>query len=399
MHQKSNHFRRPAYVLVSALLCSLGQASPAVAEAQLPTPTDTQPSVQVNAQPDAIDQAKSVSLASASINPATAVEGTQLPKITLRGEEGSTADDGGLELAQAQAPRGEADIVPIDLTPVKIPGRGGGQFGQFENFRATALYRLPGRLFFSNTMENSLRFESNIFQTNRKQKQDGIYRLLPNTTIGWAFTKKLRASVNHFYLQDQYFDKSGLLTRYINSVGPQVNYDVPLGQRGNITLGAFWRHLFISTRNQPGVYFNDILPSVVMSRRFGQGGVGYFSTVGQIRFREVFSQFQEGDQFYSAGGLWRKGKWTLWGDTTLVTNFGNSRLRGGRNNQVIILTLQAARRLHSVIPVSAFVRCEPIFNMGAKGDPGFSGVNVRIFGGILTEFNKAPIFPIKLKSS
>lgn len=388
MQQHLKSFRRPAFAIAGAFLICLAQASPVVA--QVPTDTTLAPTVD-NSQ--------------TATTPGVGADVKDLPRITLRGEEGSTADDGTAgsssgeprAIAQSVPQGGEADIVPIDLTPVKIPGRGGGQFGQFENFRASALYRLPGRLFFSNTMENSLRFESNIFQTNRNQKQDGIWRLLPNTTIGWAFTKKLRASVNHFYLQDQYFDKSGLLTRYINSVGPQVNYDVPLGARGNLTLGMFWRHLFISTRNQNGVYFNDILPSAVFSRRFGQGGIGYFSTVGQIRYRDPLSFYQEFDQFYSLGGLWRKGKWTLWGDTTLVTNFGNKRLRGVIDNQVIILTLQAARRLHSVIPVSAFVRCEPIFNIGAKDAVGFSGVNVRIFGGFITEINKAPIFPIKLK--
>ncbi|HMX45245.1 MAG TPA: hypothetical protein PKC93_04800, partial [Candidatus Obscuribacter sp.] len=39
----------------------------------------------------------------------------------------------------------ENDFVPIDLTPVRLPERV-NTFNNFENFKAHALYRLPGRV-------------------------------------------------------------------------------------------------------------------------------------------------------------------------------------------------------------------------------------------------------------
>jgi len=288
-----------------------------------------------------------------------------------------------------------SDFVPIDLTPVKLPERTSA-FSGMESFKLQALNKLPSKMFLSATVENSLRFEANTYQTSRHYLSDMVYRVMPNVTVGYAFTKRTRVAANYFFFRDQYTLRNSWLSRNIHSVGGRIDHDIPLSEKTTLSMGVFPRFLFIDTVRQPNVMFNDIIPSVMVSRRTNNG-VLYGSVMGQIRFRDVLSNFQEGDQFYSFGYAWRKGKYNFLIDNTLVTNFGNSNMRGGHNNQVIITTLEAGRRIYTKIPTTAFIRAEPIYNMGANASPGYAGFNFRIFGGLRTEVYKPAIFPIKLK--
>jgi hypothetical protein len=305
----------------------------------------------------------------------------------------SPADNDGRALAQAQ-PGNNNDIVPIDLTPVRLPERN-SSFDGFDAFRSRGLYWLPSKFFCDISVENSLRFELNTFQTNRHYLSDMVYRVLPNITAGYALTKKTRVSANYFFLRDQYDKRNKQLSRNIESVGGRIDHDIKIDEKTTLTGGFMSRVLFINTSHQPNIVFNDLLPSGVITRRINNGVI-YGSIIGQIRFRDIMSKFQEGDQFYSLGAVKRKGPWTLSADSTLVTNFGDHHLRQGPNNQNIIMTFEAGRR---ILPyVTAFARAQPIFNMGANHSPGYSGFNFRIFGGLRAEIGKPPIFPVKLKS-
>jgi hypothetical protein len=160
-------------------------------------------------------------------------------------------------------------------------------------------------------------------------------------------------------------------------------------------VGFFARELFIT--DQPEL--NDWIPSVVLVRRAGTSAVIYGSILGQIRFRKVLGRYQEFDQFYSVGGIYRKRAWIFTGDCTFISNFGKRALRFGPNNYNFILTLEAARQISPRLPLAAFVRVEPIFNIGANQAQGFAGVNVRVFGGIRAEISKPAIFPVKFGRS
>jgi len=286
------------------------------------------------------------------------------------------------------------NIVPIDLTPVRLPERN-NTFNGFDAFKTQSFYKLPARLFFNFNVENSLRFEANTFQTNRHYLSDMIYRVLPNIDLGYALTKNDRVALNYFFLRDQYDKRNKTLSRNIHSVGGNYNHDFHLSEKTTLTCGIMSRVLFINTSHAPGIVYNDILPSFFLTRRVNNGVV-YGSVTGQIRFRDIMAKFQEGDQFYSLGGAWRKNKWLYSADSTLVTNFGNSNLRQGPNNQNIILTFEGGRQLTPWL--TAFARAQPIFNIGANKSPGYAGFNFRIFGGLRAEVGKPPIFPLKLKS-
>lgn len=330
-----------------------------------------------------------------------AAEPQKAEAVTASSALGSaTNPSGNIAIADASPVGRSNDFVPIDLTPVRLPERP-GTFNNFENFKAGALYKLPGRVYLNASVENSLRFEVNTFQTNRHYLSDMVYRILPNVTLGYALTKKTRVAANYFFFRDQYDLRDTRLSRNIHSVGGQIQHDFNISPKTTVTAGLFPRALFISTANAPAVQFYDIIPSLAIQKRVKTASVIYGSVMGQIRFRDPFSNFQEGDQFYSFGGAGRFGKnlnWNYLLDTTLVTNFGNSNLRQGPNNQVIIVTGELGRRIHPRLPLTAFVRAEPIFNMGANKSPGYAGFNFRIFGGIRADIAKPAIFPVKLKS-
>ena len=282
---------------------------------------------------------------------------------------------------------------PFDLTPVKLPERGAA-FAPMQNFKTSALYHLPARMYLNATVENTLRLETNVLQTHKRYHSDMIYRVLPNVTMGYAFTKTTRVAANYFMFRDQYMANNHLLSRTIHSVGFRADHDFLLTPRTTLTTSLMARELFITRAEE----LNDIIPSVTVVHRVGNAGIVYGSVLGQLRWTDVLGKFQEGDQFYSVGGVYRTPKWTFIADTTLVDNFGNRNLRGGaQSNHVIVTTLEAGRKISSRLPLTAFVRAEPIFNIGNNKRVGFSGVNFRIFGGIRAEISKPAIFPVRLR--
>lgn len=282
----------------------------------------------------------------------------------------------------------------IDLTPVTLPERG-SRFGNFQNFRTGVLYYLPSRMFFDATVENSLRLETNAFQTEHNNKPDMVYRILPNITLGYAPTRTSRISANYFFFRDQYTVHSNALSHNIHSVGLRGDKDWIVSPKTTVTTSFFARELFISNFDE----LSDLLPSITMVRRVGTNSAVYASALGQLRWRNVFGRWQEGDTFFSVGAVKRTPRWSFTLDTTLIDNYGYAPLRNGvANNHVIVLTMEAGRKLSQRLPLTAFVRAEPIFNIGQAERQGFAGVNFRLFGGIRAEISKPAIFPVSLNS-
>ena len=387
--RKPKSDKYPQYFLLSALsisfALSISAANPASAAEQIAQALPAVPAVPVVK----------------SIPAATSSGGILGAAIDQASEEAKVSDEAGaISLAAEDKPDQESKLVaqavqnadnsPVDLAPVKLPERTTAGF-QANQFQTGLLYKLPARMFFLSSTENSLRCETNVFQTLRRNRADMIYRVLPNVTVGYALTKTTRVSANYFFFRDQYTRNSHTLSRNIHSIGFQINQDIPISERTNITTGFMARQLLLS-RSQP---LSDLLPSVQITHRVGSNGVIYGGVLGQIRFRNTLGKFQEGDQFYSFGGIYRTPRWQFLWDNTFITNFGNRRLRFGPNNQNWIMTLQADYRISRKLPVVAFVRAEPIFNIGANQATGFAGFNFRIFGGLRLDLSKAPVFPVK----
>lgn len=302
-----------------------------------------------------------------------------------------------LRIAQSTPQDSLGDTQPIDLTPVSLPRRA-PSFDRFDRFQAGALYKLPAKMFFSLVVDNSVRLETNVFQTNSANSSDFVYRVLPNLTLGYALNKRTRIACNYFLLRDQYTEFNRPLSRNFQSVGFRIDHDVPLRGRANLSFGFFGRALFTNLDYLNDTFFNDLIPSVTLTKPIGRRTIAYASCLGQIRFKRMLNRYQEFDQFYSGGLVHRRGTWTFLLDNTLVSNFGRPIFRGGGNNQVFILTQEAARRIHHKIPLQVYLRGQEIFNVGAPLSPGFAGYNYRIFAGVRLTVAKPPIFPIKLKS-
>ncbi len=394
-----------------------GEESAPEATASIYSPAHLEIKSEAQAQPTEVDSSdSSVDLVEDSSDNSSEPATDKIPVAALpedndatpqlRGKKSSADNNGTTGDAIPLTPGDIAQTVPTDtldsdtrdydLTPVSLPRRT-PTFSRFEGMKYNALYTLPGRLFFSAVVDNSLRCETNVFQTASHNKTDMIYRCLPNTTLGWALTRTTRVSANYFFLRDQYTKYNNPLSRNFHSVGFQIDQDLYAKGRTTVTAGFLGRALFSNPDNFSDTFFNDLLPSLTATRQVGYSGVIYGSVLGQIRFREMCSQFQEGDQFYSFGGVYRKGPWTALGDMTMNSNFGNSNLRLGHNNQVIILTEELARRLPYLrLPIEGYVRCQEIFNMGANANPGYAGFNFRVFGGIRATISKPAIFPVRL---
>jgi hypothetical protein len=269
------------------------------------------------------------------------------------------------------------------------------EFSTMQQMRINALYKLPAKMYINANVENSLRLETNAFQTTSHNQADMIYRVLPDTTIGYAFTPQSRVSANYFYFHDLYADHGHSLSRNVHSVGMRAEHDFQINPTTIVTTSIMDRELFIT--RFPAL--NDILPSVSLSHRVADNAVVYSSVLGQLRFRDfIGGKFQEGDQFYSLGSIYRGKRWIGSADATLIDNFGNGNLRFGPNsNHIIVLTMEGGRRLTQTVPLVAFVRAQPIFNIGSS-QQGFAGFNMRLFGGLRLELSKPALFPRDLKN-
>ena len=157
----------------------------------------------------------------------------------------------------------------LELTPVRLPNRA-PSYDRFESLKAQVMYRLPGRMFFSAVVDNSLRLETNVFQTANHHRADMVYRILPNTTLGYALTRTTRVSTNYFFLRDQYTHYNKALSRNFHSVGFQIDQDIPNKSNYNITLGFLGRALFVTPDSFSDAFFNDLLPQITVSRIVGQ---------------------------------------------------------------------------------------------------------------------------------
>lgn len=297
----------------------------------------------------------------------------------------------------------------VDLVPTNIPRRTPA-FNNFSGAHMNLLYRLPSKLFFSSVIENSLRLETNVFQTSPKESSDMIYRVFPNTTIGYEIAKNTQIYSNYFFLRDQYTAFSPLLNRNFHSIGFGINRNIPLSKnRGTVILGLQGRGLFATLDKFPGSFFNDYLPSITYQKGFANGQVIFASVFGQLRFREMAARFQEGDIFYTLGHIYRRGGWAFLNNFTLASNFGSQKIRQGPDTQIIILEHELSRQVSRKFPwLQTFIRAQEIFNMGAGNVPftpgaldnavypGFSGVNCRVFAGIRTTFYKPVLETPKL---
>ncbi len=283
---------------------------------------------------------------------------------------------------------------PIDLTPVPLP-KSTPASESMRLFNTTALYYLPPKLFFNLYTENSLRYENNVFQTRSHALGDMIYRVYPDMTLGYALNRKTRISANYFMYRDNYGWHAHSLDRTVHSLSLRADRDFYLSPTTVLTTSVSGRQLFITRARD----LSDIMPQATVVHRVGAYGAVYGSVIGQLRFQHTLGRWQEGDQFYSIGAIYKKPMWRALADFTWIDLFGDPRQRFGvQSNHQAVITLEAGRRVSQVIPLVAFLRVQPIFNVGEEKKAGFAPFDLRLFTGVRLELAKPAIFPVKLRS-
>lgn len=305
-------------------------------------------------------------------------------------------------------------ILPTDLVP--LPNNEEREiFGDTLQFRLWQ--HLPARFYFSSSVETSLRDETNVFQYPTKRQllrqlnlaraspalllrdrkliskasvNDGVFRVTPSLTAGWAFTDRTRAYTNYFMIRDSLFDETSLDT-VIQSVGGGLEHDFPIGTRANLQTQFGFRELYQT--NQIPVF--DWLPAMTLTYHITPSTVGYINTILQLRGKQFFiAPNREIDPFYTVGFIQQHGLWTLSSTATFLQNF---RHQFGRNALIPINSyswicdFEIARRLFQRVPVQAFVRAEPVWNFHSHNTPSLAGMDFRIYGGVRASFGKPAI--------
>ncbi|HEY9680193.1 MAG TPA: hypothetical protein V6C86_01215 [Oculatellaceae cyanobacterium] len=316
-------------------------------------------------------------------------------------------------VAQTVSP---SSALPTDVVPLP-ESEGRNTFGERLQFKL--LKKLPSRFYFLAVTETSLRDETNVYQTPTRRhmlraasdgipfglltpteqasvlraasiasKNDGVFRVLPNVTAGWALTPKTRVFANYFLLRDQLFHQIAVNT-LIESVGGGIQHDFQLGRRSNLQVTLQARELY---QNKVHKVF-DYLPGVTYSRVVTPRTVVFASALLQMRGKQfAVAPAREIDPFYSVGVVYQRGGWQFSHATTFLQNFrqpfGNNALIPV-NNYAFVLDFEVARRVIKKVPgLQVFVRAEPIYNLHSHATPGLSGMDFRIFGGLRLTVSK-----------
>ncbi|HEY9871084.1 MAG TPA: hypothetical protein V6D08_18100, partial [Candidatus Obscuribacterales bacterium] len=325
------------------------------------------------------------------------------------------------QIPPVEAPRATpGTILPTDVVPLPA-AQERMSFG--ENLQLRVLQRLPARLYFNASVENSFRYETNVFQFPTKRaflrqifattpppifailpvplqqqirdqtlrlasRDDEVFRCLPNLTAGWTITPRTRIFGNYFMIRDSLFHNIRLNT-VIHSLAYGIQQDIPITRRGNLQLEFQARELY-QLHQQP---LFDFLPALTFSYILTPRTVLFANTLLQLRGKRYFqAPTREIDPFYTFGFLHQRGGWSFSNTATFVQNFREPFRQNASipvNNYSWILDFEVARRLIKQLPgLQAFIRAEPIYNFKSHNRPGLAGMDFRLFWGMRFSLGK-----------
>jgi len=275
---------------------------------------------------------------------------------------------------------------------------------------------LPAKLYFNASLDNSYRLETNPFQvkagTPGLTQGTSALRIQTQSTVGWAFTPKTRLSVGSFMLRDEFHDRSPYkLDSTIFSLSTAVEHDWVQSDKWQLSSQVALRQLYLPKDRGRG----SILPSVTGVRQLGQRGWTYANAAFDIGgTHHPFNTPDNLTQLYTWGAGYQfpvntHHHWQqpLSGVTAFITTSYavNHSIQRSRNqtptSQSIVVSAEVAKPVKPRWPVLVYLRAEPIFNFGTEQlDPiGKSGINFRLFTGIRTHLNKAPLSLVNLSSN
>lgn len=313
--------------------------------------------------------------------------------------------------------RADSSILPTDtlsLPPIR------NQIAPLDNFRFRLFQKLPARLFFSSSVETSIRLETNPFQSPPKRNllhqflppsrifsytpaqreqvfnlisqassSNLFYRIQPNVTAGLQLAPKTRFYGNYFFIKDV-ASKNHQLNARVHSISFGLQQDLITAQRATLQASAQARQLYIL--NSSPLF--DFLPSLSGTYSLRPETIIFSSCTLQLRGHKYFqAPTREIDPFYNVGCLYRKGNWVFSASTTFVQNFRNQFNSNAKNNYAFISDFEIARPIIKKLPnIQAFVRAEPVWNFHSNSVPGLSGMDFRLFGGLRAAVSKPSLY-------
>ncbi|MBX9769952.1 MAG: hypothetical protein K2X29_01195 [Candidatus Obscuribacterales bacterium] len=268
-------------------------------------------------------------------------------------------------------------VLPTDLNPVLF---GSERSILSRDIKYRILKRLPERLWFNFTIEESQRYESNVTFKPRNPLSDYVFRTLPNISIGYNIFSKTAVYCNWFLIKDVFAKHRQLSLPVTQSLSLGFRHDIPVLKRGNLQFDFQARELW----QAPHLQQADLLPSVNFSYVVTPSLVLFSSSLLQLRSHYYFQgATREIDPFFTGGFLYRRGKWNFTATNTYVANFRNRQAIPPIDSQTMISDFELSRPVSDRIPnLVSFVRAEPVWNWGANNLPGLSGFDIRIFGGL-----------------
>ncbi len=276
-------------------------------------------------------------------------------------------------------------VLPTDQTPVNTNALRTSPFGRETQFKI--LEALPSRFWFNSVVDVSQRLDTNVLFTYDRPKSNYAFRALPNITAGYNFWKLTSVYCNYFVIKDV-FARYGNQLNFptIQSVSLGLRQEIPLGRRTNVVADFQARELWQTATIRQA----DLMPSINITRVVSPSTILFGGTLLQLRGQDYFQGAQrEIDPFYTVGAIWRRGSWTMLLSDTLVNNFRRSNAIPNKSNSAMIADLDISRPIIRSIPqVAMYVRVEPVWDFLGHKQPGLSGFDFRLYGGVRMTLNK-----------
>ncbi|MBX9572645.1 MAG: hypothetical protein K2X77_27365 [Candidatus Obscuribacterales bacterium] len=245
---------------------------------------------------------------------------------------------------------------------------------------------MPERLWFNASTEVSQRLDTNVFFDYSSPRPDYAFRVLPNVTVGYEALKNTSMYANYFVIKDNFADNTILSPPTTQSLSWGLQNTQYFGKKTSLQLDFQARELWqISHLRQ-----FDFLPGLTLTHVANPKNIMFASSLLQLRGGKYFvAPTREIDPFFTIGYIHRRGSWTFLLSNTYVMNFRNRNAIPQQSNFSMISNLEVMRPVLKELPsMQAFVRAEPVWNWHSNKQPGLSGFDFRIYGGLRLVANK-----------
>jgi hypothetical protein len=303
-------------------------------------------------------------------------------------------------------------VLPTDLVPVSS-NRQQAEVHGLNNLSLRLWQHLPASFYFTGSVEETFRLETNPFQYPNKRTilqdnlpvgtnisdvspsdiysidqeishsdvLDQVNRANPTLVAGWALTPNTQVFSTYFLLRDSLFHNSSINST-TQAVGIGAQHSFTLGKKTTLQPQIIGRELFQTA--EPPVF--DYLPAINLQRTVTPNLVAYLNALLQVRLKDnMAGPGRELDPMYTAGLVWQRGQWSFLSTCTFLQNFRHQFGANALipiNNYTFVLDFEIDRNIKKIPGLQAIIRAEPVYNFHDQNTPGISGMDFRLYYGL-----------------